>query len=358
MKTETKMNEESYAIQFYDNIIATCEYILEEQTDNIVTAMEEAYSSLSSGGTIYSHVLLGHFAMFAASPEIAGQPNVLRQRSDRDIAADYAKMKAGDFLLTNGPSLINPDKFTIPEVGPDEARARGTYTVGMTNSYTKFYKTPLGAYLTVDMLTSMEDISDLTLDSGTGWDCGVISTPEIPEFKIISASGITQFLIYWPCTAALCKLIGTKGEDNGTKEVKQYLKATLKSFKKIKKEEMLKIDAVGKKWMKTILSYKDEPNVNKKPRLLVYGAPQVGRPYEGTTNMFVNDAFKVAGGSMIADIYEDYKDDLKPNDLVLIGAISPDNKEEIKVAKAARKVGAFTVAFGPFSDKESKKQFK
>lgn len=64
--------------------------------------------------------------------------------------------------------------------------------------------------------------------------------------------------------------------------------------------------------------------------------------------MFVNDAYKVAGGTMIADIYQDHKDNLKANDLVLIGAISPDNADEIKVAKAAKKVGAYTVAFGPF----------
>ncbi|MCP4131108.1 MAG: hypothetical protein GY754_09020 [bacterium] len=345
------IHEDSYSVQYYNGIIDIVDYILKEQTGNISKAMEKAYEVKCSGGTIYSHVLLGHFAMFAASPDIPGQPFVLPQRADRNIADDYKTMKAGDFLLTDGPSLINPDKFTIPQVGPDEARARGVYTVGITNSYARFYKTPLGAYHPVAMLLSIEDISDLVIDSGSPWDCGIISTPEIQEFKIISASGITQFLIYWASTAALCKLIGTKGHDNGVEIAKEYLTIVIESFKKIKNEEFTKIDRVAKKWTQQILKYKNE-DVSKKPRLLVYGHPQKGRPYEGTTNMFVNDAYKVAGGTMIADIYENYKDDLKANDIVLIGAISPGNKDEIEVAKAAKKAGAYTVAFGPFDTGE------
>jgi hypothetical protein len=332
---------------FHDEIVRITEFIRDRQISNIVRAMTVAYERQAAGGTIYSHVLVGHFAMFAASPGIPGQPFVLPQRADRNVAADYANMKEGDFLLTNGASLVNPDKATIPEVGPNEARVRGAYTVGITCSYVRFYKTPIGALVPVRMSTSLEDIADLIIDSGCTWSCGVIATPDIPEFRIVSTSGISQFLVYWACTAALCRQIGTEGRDDGAGAAREYLDKALASFQAIRKRELETIDLVSRQWAEHILRYKNAAN---KPRLLVYGAPQAGAPYEGTQNMFVNDAYETAAGSMIAQPYELYKTDLKPTDIVLIGAIAPGNSDEIQVAKFARQIGAMTVAFGPFGE--------
>jgi hypothetical protein len=338
----------TYLSMFYDEIIRLTEFVRDRQVPNIVRAMTEAYRRQSAGGTIYSHVLVGHFAMFAASPGIPGQPSVLPQRADRNVAADYDNMKEGDFLLTNGPSLVNPDKATIPEVGPNEARVRGAYTVGITCSYVRFYKTPIGALVPVKMTTSIEDISDLVIDSGCTWSCGVIATPDIPEFKIISSSGISQFLVYWACTAALCRQIGTLGRDDGAATATEYLDKVLTSFREIRENEFDTIDRVARQWAEHILKYRNEKDVSRKPRLLVYGSPQAGAPYEGTLNMFVNDAYETAAGTMIAQPYELYQTDLKPIDIVLIGSIAPGNSDEIQVAAFARQIGAMTVAFGPF----------
>lgn len=337
-----------YMTLFYEEIQRIAAYVRDEQVGNIVEAMTKAYEAQAEGRQVFSHVLVGHFAMFAASPRIPGQPNVLPQRADRDISADYNRMKPGDFLLTNGCSLINPDKGTIPEVGPNEARARGAYTVGITCSYVRFYKTPLGAFLPVKMSTSLEEICDLLIDSGCTWSCGVISTPAIPEFKIVSSSGLSQFLVYWACTAALCRQIATKGKEDGTKDAKMYLDAAIESFSKIHDNEYQRIDEVARDWTDRILLYADDPDPAAKPRLLVYGHAQGGTPYEGTQNMFVNEAYETASGTMIAQPYEMYKTQLKANDIVLIGAISPDNADEIEVAKYVRQIGAMTVAFGPF----------
>lgn len=330
---------------FYTEIEGIARHIRDTQVTGICDAMKIAYESQASGGRIFSHVLVGHFAMFAASPGIPGQPSVLPQRADRNISADYNQMKPGDFLLTNGASLINPDKGTIPDVGPDEARTRGTYTVGITCSYTRFYKTPLGAFLPVKMGTSLEDVCDRVIDSGCTWSCGVISTPAIPEFKIISSSGLSQFLVYWACTAALCKQISTTGSDDGAGVAREYLDKALRSFEQIREHEFELIDRVARAWTDRILLFAGSADP---PRLLVYGHPQTGTPYEGTQNMFVNEAYETAAGSMIMQPYDLYKTRLKPNDIVLIGAISPDNSDEVQVARYAKEIGAMVVAFGPF----------
>ncbi|GAA4700013.1 hypothetical protein APR04_000008 [Promicromonospora umidemergens] len=330
---------------FYAEIERIGLHVRDTQITGICEAMKVAYTCRASGGRIFSHVLVGHFAMFAANAGLPGQPSVLPQRADRKISADYDQMKPGDFLLTNGASLINPDKGTIPDVGPDEARARGAYTVGITCSYARFYKTPVGAFLPVKMGTSLEQICDRVLDSGCTWSAGVISTPAIPEFKIISSSGISQFLVYWACTAALCTQISTEGSDDGADAAREYLDHALRSFERIRRREFEVIDRVARAWTDRILR---SARAADRPRLLVYGHAQTGTPYEGTQSMFVNEAYETAAGSMIMQPYDLYKTQLKANDIVLIGAISADNSDEIQVAKHAKQVGAMVVAFGPF----------
>lgn len=346
----TSLAGRPYMDLFYEEILRIGEHILDTQIDGICDAMKVAYECQASGGRIFSHVLVGHFAMFAASPGIPGQPSVLPQRADRNISADYNQMKPGDFLLTNGASLINPDKGTIPEVGPDEARVRGAYTVGITCSYVRFYKTPIGAFLPVKMSTSLEQICDRVIDSGCTWSCGVISTPAIPEFKIVSSSGLSQFLVYWACTAALCQQIATEGSDDGAGAARAYLGKALRSFEQIREHELEQIDRVAQAWTDRILLFAETAPIADRPRLLVYGHPQVGTPYEGTQNMFVNEAYETAAGTMIMQPYELYKTQLRAIDIVLIGAISPDNPNEIQVAQYARQIGAMVVAFGPFRD--------
>jgi len=84
-------------------------------------------------------------------------------------------------------------------------------------------------------------------------------------------------------------------------------------------------------------------------RLLLYDHPQDVEPYIGNRNMFVNDAYICSSSSMIADQYEAKVNDLRPSDIVLIGAFTSDNYLEIEAARHSRSVGAYTVAFCPFA---------
>ncbi|MCE5249090.1 twin-arginine translocation signal domain-containing protein [bacterium] len=315
--------------QYCDGILKIADGIRTTQIDNISKAMEKAYELQKKGGKIYSHVLVGHFAMFAGSPELPGQPNVLPQRVDRKTDEDFAAMKEGDFLITNGVSQETLD-----------AKNRGVYVVGLTNNYIKFYKTPPDALRPEIMKMSIEDVSSLVIDSQMPWENGLIAAPQLPQFRIIPSSGISQFLVYWACTAALATLIGSKGKDSGADAAKQYLDLAYDRFRMIG-TDLPKVDRVAGKWADLVLG--------EKARLLVYGHPQKVEPYLGTKNMFVNEACIVASGAMIADQYETKANELKPGDIVLIGAITSDNADEINVARQARKAGAYVVSFGPFA---------
>ena len=98
-----------------------------------------------------------------------------------------------------------------------------------------------------------------------------------------------------------------------------------------------KIDRISSKWADLVLG--------EHARLFVYGQPfKSDRGDSG--NMFVSDAVGAASGSMIA---QGYSDAVRENDIVLIGSICSNNPQEIEVARTARKKGAYTVAFCPYT---------
>ena len=109
--------------QYYDGIEKIVKGIRETQIDTIAGAIEKAYELKRKGGKIYSHVIVGHYCMFAGSPDRPGQPMVLPQSSVRALREDIGKMKKGDFLLTNHVSKESR-----------ELRERGVYVVGITNN--------------------------------------------------------------------------------------------------------------------------------------------------------------------------------------------------------------------------------
>lgn len=312
--------------QYYEGMLQIAKDIRATQIGNIAKAMEKAFELKQKGGRIYSHVLLGHFAMFAGSPEIPGQPNLLPQRVDRKTKEDFAAMKKGDFLFTNGLG------------GVKAAREKGVYVVGITNNYVPFAKTPPGALSRMD--TKMEDECDMVIDSQMPWYNGLVNAPQIPQFRIIPSSGNAMFLVYWACTASLASLVGTKGKGSSTAPAERYLDLAIERFQMIGTDRP-KIDRVAEKWAELVLG--------EKARFLVYGHPQQVEPYEGTKNMFVNEAYIVASGTMIADLYEQKANEMRTNDILLIGGFTSDNADEIRVARHGRSAGAYTTAFCPFA---------
>jgi hypothetical protein len=190
------------------------------------------------------------------------------------------------------------------------------------------------------MDVKIEDSCDMVIDSQMPWYNGLVNAPQIPQFRIIPSSGNAMFLMYWACTASLASLVGTKGKGSSTEPAERYLDLAIERFQMIGTDRP-KIDRVSEKWADLVLG--------EKARFLVYGHPQQVEPYEGTKNMFVNEAYIVASGTMIADLYERMANEMRKNDILLIGGITSDNADEIKVARNGRSAEAYTTAFCPFA---------
>ena len=233
-------------------------------------------------------------------------------------------MKKGDFSISNGGGGRG-----------DDLREQGVYVVNLTCNYSKFAKTPPG-FLRSDDRPSVEEVSDLVIDTHVPYYNGLVNAPQIPGFRICPSSGNAMMLVYWACTASLANLIGTKGKGSSAEPAEQFLDMAIDRFKMIGTDRP-KIDMVAEKWADLVLG--------KKARLLVYGRPQLGEPYQGCVNMFVNEAYIVASGSMIARQYDQFADQLKEGDIVLIGSVDSNHPLEINVARHARSVKAYSTAF-------------
>jgi uncharacterized phosphosugar-binding protein len=322
-------SEKSFMDQFYEGAAAIVTGIRDTQSENISKAMEKAFELKKKGGTVFSHVVYGHYSMFAGSRDIPGQPWVLPQCGVTPSQTEFDSMKKGDFLITD-----RVDENTR------KVRERGVYVVGITNNYFKFAKTPPGALRPDIMKLSLEEISDLIIDSQVPWDNGLVHAPQISQMALCPSSGICQFAVYWACTASLSNLIGTKGKGSSSEPVKKYLDILLERFTMIGTDRP-KIDAISEKWADLVLG--------KHARILVYGHPQDVEPYNGTRNVFVNDACVCSSSAMIADQYETKANEVRDTDIILIGAFTSDNPQEIAVARRAKEIGAYSAAFCPFS---------
>ena len=327
-KKDFKAPEKSFMNQFYDGSMEIVKGIRDTQLGNISKAMEKAYELKQKGGNVYSHVVYGHYSMFAGSRDVPGQPWVLPQCGITPTKAEFDAMKKGDFLITD--RVCENTKAV---------RERGVYVVGVTNNYFPFARTPPDFLRADRVKLALEDISDLIIDSQAPYDNGLVHAPQLPQVALCPSSGICQFAVYWACTASLANLIGSKGKGSSSEPAKKYLDILLERFEMVGSDRP-KVDWIAEKWADLVLG--------SKARMLVYGHPQEVESYDGARNIFVNDAYICSSSSMIADQYEKMANDVRKDDIVLVGAFTSDNPLEIDVARYARSKGAYTVAFCPY----------
>jgi uncharacterized phosphosugar-binding protein len=187
---------------------------------------------------------------------------------------------------------------------------------------------------------SIEEISDLLIDSQVPYDNGLVHAPQLPQVACCPSSGISQYSVYWPCTAALAALTGTKGKGSALDAAREYLDILIERFEMVGTDRP-KVDWIAEKWADLVLG--------SRARMLLYGHPQEVEPYLDDRNMFVNDSYICSSSAMIADQYEKKAADLRKDDIVLVCAFTSNHPLEIEAARFARSKGAYTVAFCPYA---------
>ncbi|MFC1651100.1 hypothetical protein ACFL2X_05975, partial [Candidatus Latescibacterota bacterium] len=316
--------------QYYNGIMDIAKGIRSTQIDNIAAAMEAAYEAKQKGGSIYSNHRFGHTPVYALNKDRPGQPWLLPLHESGIMQKKaYDSLKSGDFVLT---FRNNRDGSEL------DARARGVYIAGVSNSYFRFKDTPPGGL--ANMHTAVEDYSNIVIYSQVPWDNGLVAPPAL-DFRVCPSTSTAGFLVYWACTASLANLIGTNGKGSSSEPARQYLDLACEQFEMIG-TDLPKIDSVTEKMADRVL--------NDKARILIYGRPQTGSNGR-IGNEFVDEATGASAAEGIKpyrDFIKDPASDLRKEDIVFIGAFSSDNDLEIEVARQARRKGAMSVAFCPF----------
>ena len=190
----------SFMDQYYDGMTGIIKGIRDTEAGAIAQAMEKAYELKQKKGTLSANLVYGHFGTYYASRDRPGQPWVLPSYSTLSKEQVDA-MKEGDFLITN-----------IVDEARKDARDRGVYMVGVTNNYFKFAGTAENGLRPDRMTLSVEEISDVVINSYVPWDNGLVDAPQVPQFKLCPSTGTAQAAVYWACSASLANLIGTKGK--------------------------------------------------------------------------------------------------------------------------------------------------
>ncbi len=317
--------------QYYNGMMNIVHGIRDSQIDNIAEAMEEAYRRKRKGGSIYSNHQFGHTPIYALHKGRPGQPWLLPLHEAGMMRKnDYDALKPDDFVLSFRNNSDNSEK---------DARTRGVYIAGVTNSYFRFKDTPPGGL--VNMHTAVEDYANIVIDSQVPWDNGLVTVPAL-DFRVCPSTSTADFIVYWACTASLANLIGTGGKGSSSEPARRYLDIVCERFEMIGTDLPI-INSVTEKWVDRVLE--------DKARILIYGRPQLGINNRPPGNEFVDEATGAAAAEGIKP-YRDFikkpADDLKKEDIVIIGAFSSDNDFEIEVARQAQKAGAMTVAFCPY----------
>jgi len=312
--------------QYYDGALRIVRGVRDTQIGAIARAMAKAFELKEKGGAVTSELVFGHYASFAGSRERPGQPWVLPQLEIGAKDEVFDAMKPGDFLITH-----------ITSEARKNARERGVYVVGVTNNYYPFYKTPPDGLRPGNMaLPTIEEQSDMVIDSQVPWDNGLVDAPQIPQFKLCPSSGLAANAVYWPCTALLCTLIGSKGKDTSTEPARVWLDLLCERFKLVGTDRP-KFDAVAGKWADFVLG--------KGSQFMVYGEP-FATSGKRKGNPFVSDAVGAASGSMIGQRYN--AETLKKDDIVLICSMRSRQEQELAVAREAKAKGAYVAAICPY----------
>lgn len=287
------------------------------EMEKIEQAAAKAAATLASGKNIYSEVTIGHMMFQETNNDRIGNPGIFKTlpREASNPPEVYQAMQPGDFFIANYPHQYCLD-----------AHKRGVYVVGVTSPFVPDknsgdYVNPWaeGYFMT--------QVSDLVIESYTPHSEGLVPIPEIPVAPVFPGSELTLSLIYWMLNAELADKIANGNSSKPLEKATEYYNIALQRYDEAARQIHTLKDA-GANAAERIL---------KGSKFYIYDK----------RNELVGEASGRASGLMLTNgIGPDLKT-LKYGDILVIGAYSSDDKQDIDVAKRAREIGAWIVGIGP-----------
>jgi len=269
---------------------------------------------IRKGGTVWTSMNSGHMPHHEQKESRRGSPRIMKDHKKNE----FAKLMKGDIVFTNH---CNRDILA--------ARERGVYVVCVTVNYVDNEFRPEGFTDTTHSNPEglkLKDVSNVILHSHVPYQQGLVHAPEIPEFAICPSSQTGLGAVHWMLNAEIANKLADKKAKPVDKSA-EYLRILTKRVQQVRQH----------------MDHIRETAVSMARRIRAGGrwsARSIEHPG-------FESEFNVASG--VAMINQGDWNAVKQKNVMLITAISPDHRPEMKLALQKQVEGAFVIGIGPSS---------
>jgi uncharacterized phosphosugar-binding protein len=274
---------------------------------------------IKNGGTVWTSMDLGHMPHYEQKENRRGSPGILKEHG-----RNFDGLKRGDMVFTNH---CNKDVLA--------ARERGVYVVCVTVNYHDNEFRPRG-FTVVDELHNnldglmLDNVSNEILHSHVPYYQGLVHAPEIPEFALCPSSATGSGSMHWMLNAEIANKLAP-GRPRPVDKSAEYLHVLTDRVEQVKEQ----------------MDHIRETAVTMARRIRAGGrwfARSIEFPgFESEFN--VASGVRMVNWTDAAHSWHATKD----KNVMLINAISPAFREEVKLALKKQIEGAFVIGIGPGS---------
>ena len=284
---------------------------LHGELDQVAELSARAAQVIRKGGTVWTSMDSGHLPHYEHRAQRRGNPGVMKNHEKFD------HLKKGDMTFTNQCNRSVLD-----------ARERGVFVVAVAVSYIDNEFRPRGftdsSHSNPDGL-QLKDVSNAILHTHTPYQQGLVHAPEIPEFALCPSTGTGSGALFWMINAGIVEQLPDSNVRSAAKSM-LYLDILTNRIKQLEQvRNRIRQAAVtmarrirdGGRWFARSIEY------------------------EG----FESEINHVASGPRIVN-WGNWNATREKN-VLLVNAISPAYRPEVKLALEKQLEGAYVIGIGP-----------
>ena len=289
------------------------------ELDQIGELTSRAASVIKNGGTVWTSMDLGHIPHYEQKDTRRGSPRILKGHG-----RNFHGLKKGDMVFTN-----HCNKQVLA------ARERGVYVVCVTINYHDNEFRPSGFTVVDELHNNLDglmlgDVSNEILHSHVPYYQGLVHAPEIPEYTLCPSSGTGSNSIHWMLNAEIANKLSNH-RAKAVDKSDEYLRILTERVERVK-EHMDSIREVAVTMARRIRD----------------GGRWFARSIEFPG--FESELHVASGVTMVNWSNATHTwDATKNKNVMLINAISPAFRDEVKLALKKQIEGAFVIGIGPSS---------
>lgn len=307
--------ESSYAFQFLEKCVQILREIQNQELPKLIHATIRAAEIYKKGGQVLAQ--FNSRIPFLNSNQLSSSsdtPNYLSLIDQSIEDAAINQLQKGDFLITSSVTELTR-----------QTKRRGVFVLGLAVPFLPNKSTPANRIIVQPGWLTIEETANVVLYTQVPYTDGLLNYPGYPMTPLCPASTISLLCYYWMLTAEISYHIRLEKTYPFISKGREYLEAIINRVYELNKQ----VSGI----IKTATQM--ARHVQKGGRFYIYDKKF----------MLFNEIYQ--RGASILMIRQLVIEELKPNDVVVLGAEKINDPEDIELARSIRAKGAFLVAISP-----------